>query len=85
VGGDLYASPAEPFFWFHHTFVDRVYRIWELADPNNRYNQLSGTDINGVPLTMDTVIYMGGIRPDVTVREIINTLSGSTVCYRYNY
>ncbi|KAI0143814.1 Di-copper centre-containing protein [Xylariaceae sp. FL1272] len=85
VGGDLYASPAEPFFWFHHTFVDRVYRIWELADTNTRYNTLSGTDINGNAITMDTKIYMGGIRPDTTVREMINTLSGSTLCYRYNY
>ncbi|KAI0440619.1 hypothetical protein F4803DRAFT_463766 [Xylaria telfairii] len=88
VGGvmaDVYASPAEPFFWFHHTFVDRAWRIWELADPNNRYASIDGTDINGNPLSLDTVIYMGGIRPDVTIRQIINTLSGDTLCYRYNY
>ncbi|KAI1192601.1 hypothetical protein F5X97DRAFT_74986 [Nemania serpens] len=88
VGGvmaDVYASPSEPFFWFHHTFVDRAWRIWELADPNNRYNSIDGTDINGNPLTLDTVIYMGGIRPDVTIRQMINTLSGDVLCYRYNY
>ncbi|KAI3320990.1 Di-copper centre-containing protein [Xylariaceae sp. AK1471] len=88
VGGvmaDVYASPAEPFFWFHHTFVDRAWRVWELADPNNRYASIDGTDINGNPLTLDTVLYMGGIRPDVTIREVINTLSGSTICYRYDY
>ncbi|KAI1322161.1 hypothetical protein F5Y16DRAFT_416330 [Xylariaceae sp. FL0255] len=85
VGRDLYASPDEPWFWFHHTFVDRVYRVWELADPNDRYTQLTGTDINNVPLTMDTPIYMGGIRPDTTIGEIINTLSGSTLCYKYDY
>ncbi|GAP93369.1 putative tyrosinase [Rosellinia necatrix] len=88
VGGvmaDVYASPSEPFFWFHHTFVDRAWRIWELADPNNRYAAIDGTDINGNPLTLDTVIYMGGIRPDVTIRQIIDTLSGDTLCYRYNY
>ncbi|GAW17530.1 hypothetical protein ANO14919_069880 [Xylariales sp. No.14919] len=88
VGGvmaDVYASPAEPFFWFHHTFVDRAWRIWELADPTNRYASIDGTDINGNPLTLDTMIYMGGIRPDVTIRQIINTLSGDALCYRYNY
>ncbi|KAI0509769.1 hypothetical protein F5B22DRAFT_648790 [Xylaria bambusicola] len=88
VGGvmaDVYASPGEPFFWFHHTFVDRAWRIWELADPANRYASIDGTDINGNPLTLDTVIYMGGIRPDVTIRQIINTLSGDALCYRYNY
>lgn len=82
---DVYASPSEPFFWFHHTFVDRAWRIWELADPNNRYDSIDGTDVNGNPLTLDTVIVMGGIRPDVTIREIINTLSGDVLCYRYNY
>ncbi|KAI1344427.1 hypothetical protein F5Y15DRAFT_111886 [Xylariaceae sp. FL0016] len=88
VGGDmadLYGSPNEPFFWFHHTFVDRVYRIWELADTANRYSSIDGTDHNGDALTLDTVIYMGGIRPAVTVREVINTLSGDVMCYRYNY
>ncbi|KAI8628557.1 hypothetical protein F5Y19DRAFT_143707 [Xylariaceae sp. FL1651] len=88
VGGvmaDLYSSPAEPFFWFHHTFVDRAWRIWELADPNNRYASIDGTDINGNALSLNTVIYMGGIRPDVTIGEIIDTLSGTTLCYRYNY
>ncbi|KAI1354740.1 hypothetical protein F5Y01DRAFT_329439 [Xylaria sp. FL0043] len=87
IGGvmaDVYASPGEPFFWFHHTFVDRAWRIWELADPTNRYGSVDGTDINGNPLTLDTVIYMGGIRPDVTIRDIINTQAGA-LCYRYNY
>lgn len=88
VGGvmaDVYASPSEPFFWFHHSFVDRAWRIWELADPTNRYASIDGTDINGNPLTLDTVLYMGGIRPDVTIRQVINTLSGDPLCYRYNY
>ncbi|KAI0969472.1 hypothetical protein F4678DRAFT_438819 [Xylaria arbuscula] len=88
VGGvmaDVYASPGDPFFWFHHTFVDRAWRIWELADPTNRYASIDGTDINGNALTLDTPIYMGGIRPDVTIREVINTLSGDVLCYRYNY
>ncbi|KAI1358038.1 hypothetical protein F5Y08DRAFT_130313 [Xylaria arbuscula] len=88
IGGvmaDVYASPGEPFFWFHHTFVDRAWRIWELADTATRYSSIDGTDINGNALTLDTVIYMGGIRPDVTIRQIINTLSGDALCYRYNY
>ncbi|KAI0858486.1 hypothetical protein F4860DRAFT_302815 [Xylaria cubensis] len=87
VGGvmaDVYASPAEPFFWFHHTFVDRAWRIWENADPN-RLNSIDGTDINGNPLTLDTVIYMGGLRPDVTIRQVIDTLQGDVLCYRYDY
>ncbi|KAI0392138.1 hypothetical protein F5Y17DRAFT_437608 [Xylariaceae sp. FL0594] len=88
VGGvmaDVNGSPSDPFFWFHHAFVDRAWRVWELADPNNRYSYIDGVDVNGNPLTLDTPIYMGGIRPDTTIREVINTLSGTTICYRYDY
>ncbi|KAI1430536.1 hypothetical protein GGR50DRAFT_206813 [Xylaria sp. CBS 124048] len=88
VGGvmaDVYASPAEPFFWFHHGFVDRAWRIWELADPTNRYAYIDGTDINGNPISLDTVIAMAGVQPDVTIRQVINTQSGDPLCYRYNY
>jgi tyrosinase len=87
VGGvmaDVYASPGDPFFWFHHTFVDRAWRIWELAD-SSRYGYIDGTDANGNAINLDTPIFMGGIRPDTTIREVINTLSGSTLCYKYNY
>ncbi|KAI1263886.1 hypothetical protein F5Y18DRAFT_119367 [Xylariaceae sp. FL1019] len=88
VGGvmeDVNSSPQEPFFWFHHAFIDRAYRVWELANTGSRYTSIDGVDHNGNAITLDTVIFMGGIRPDVTVREIINTLSGTTMCYRYNY
>ncbi|KAI1813871.1 Di-copper centre-containing protein [Poronia punctata] len=88
IGGvmaDVFASPGDPFFWFHHTFVDRNWRIWQLADTSSRYNSIDGEDANNNPLSLDTTIYMGGIRPDVTIRQILNTLSGSTLCYRYNY
>ena len=86
---DVSASPSDPIFWMHHTFVDHSFRIWQNAD-SSRTASINGVDHSGEPLTMDTVIYMGGIRPDIRVRDIMNTLSGVSIggvpfCYRYNY
>ncbi|KAI2637442.1 hypothetical protein GGS21DRAFT_479006 [Xylaria nigripes] len=88
IGGvmaDVYASPADPFFWFHHGFVDRAWRVWEVADPTNRYSSIDGTDINGNPISLDTVISMNGASPDIKIRQVMNTLSGEPLCYRYDY
>ncbi|KAI8935554.1 hypothetical protein NX059_008123 [Plenodomus lindquistii] len=80
---DVYASPSDPVFWLHHGFVDRNFRIWQNAN-RDRVNSINGNDIRGVPLTLDTGINVYGIRPDVRIRDILDT-TGRTLCYRYNY
>lgn len=86
---DVSASPSDPIFWMHHSFVDHSFRIWQNADPT-RVQTINGNDAQGNPLTMDTMVYMGGIRPDVRVGDIMNTMGGvniggETFCYRYTY
>jgi tyrosinase len=81
---DTFASPADPIFWLHHAFVDRNFRIWQNANPSVRVNTINGNDIAGNPLTLDTNINVYGIRPDVKVRDILDTTS-TTLCYKYNY
>lgn len=80
---DTWASPADPVFWLHHAFIDRNYRIWQNAD-RARVGYVDGTDIRGTPLTLDTSVNVYGIRPDVRIRDILDT-QGDTLCYRYNY
>ncbi|KAH6657404.1 hypothetical protein BKA67DRAFT_655677 [Truncatella angustata] len=92
IGGtmaDVWASPSDPIFWMHHSFIDHSWRIWQNADAS-RIESINGNDAAGNALTLDTMVYMGGIRPDVRVRDIINTLGGvqigsETFCYRYTY
>jgi tyrosinase len=89
VMSDVSASPSDPIFWMHHTFVDHSFRIWQNAD-GNRVNTVNGVNAQGQPLTMDTIVSVGGIRPDVRVRDIMNTMGGTVIggvpfCYRYNY
>lgn len=80
---DTYASPADPVFWLHHLFIDRNYRIWQNAD-SGRLGYIDGTDRVGNKLTLDTTVSVNGLRPDVKIRDIINTL-GDKLCYKYNY
>ncbi|KAI1851401.1 hypothetical protein JX265_000365 [Neoarthrinium moseri] len=92
IGGvmaDVWASPSDPVFWMHHSFIDHSWRIWQNLD-GNRILNIDGVDAAGNALTLDTMVYMGGIRPDVRVRDIIDTLGGVSIggvpfCYRYTY
>lgn len=93
IGGvmaDVSASPSDPFFYMHHAFIDHAFRIWQNADASSRTTSINGVDHNGNALTMNTPVYMGGIMPDITIGDIMNTQSGvniggKTFCYRYNY
>jgi len=89
VMSDVAASPSDPIFWMHHSFVDHGYRIWQKAD-DSRLTTLDGTDHQGNPLTLNTMMSVGGIRPDVPIGDVINTLGGVSIggvpfCYRYTY
>ena len=81
---DTYASPADPVFFLHHAFIDRNFRIWQNNGGNARITTVGGTDVSGNPLTLDTTINVWGFRPDVRIRDVLNT-QGPTLCYRYNY
>jgi len=83
VMAEVYASPGDPVFWLHHAFIDRNFRVWQNQD-SSRTTSIDGTDAFGNPLTMDTWVNVAGIRPDVQIKDIINT-QGGIFCYRYNY
>jgi tyrosinase len=80
---DVYASPGDPVFWLHHGFIDRNFRIWQNKD-SARVNNIDGTDKAGNALTLDTNVNVYGFRPDVKIRDIIDTM-GTKLCYKYNY
>ena len=86
TGGHMYyldISSFDPIFWLHHAFVDRNFRIWQNAN-GARVNTINGNDASGRALTLDTNINVYGIRPDVKVRDVLDT-TGTTLCYKYNY
>jgi tyrosinase len=86
IGGamrDVYASPGDPVFWLHHGMVDRHFRIWQNNDPV-RKTYINGNGPNNTPLTMDTDIYLNSLKPNLKVRDVMDTMGGF-LCYRYSY
>ncbi|PPJ50635.1 hypothetical protein CBER1_05750 [Cercospora berteroae] len=44
-GGDLFASPGDPYFWIQHSQVDRVWWIWQNYPENSwKYNGIEGDE-----------------------------------------
>lgn len=52
VMADVMGSVGDPTFWIHHTYVDRVFGVWQNADISRR-TTISGTVADGSPLTLD--------------------------------
>ncbi|KAH8647369.1 hypothetical protein BX600DRAFT_153116 [Xylariales sp. PMI_506] len=86
VMSDVAASPSDPVFYMHHTFIDHSFWSWQ---HNGRG---SSTVINGcldsrspcTPITLNTVITVMGLRPDIKVGDVYNAASTS-MCYTYDY
>lgn len=46
---DVFSSPNDPAFFFHHANVDRMWTIWQARDPVKRQFALNGTTLNYDP------------------------------------
>ena len=88
-GGDLYTSPGDPYFWLHHSQIDRMWWTWQNLDLENRGMSVAGT-ITGhdVPpsrnTTLDDVITLGVLDgfDGMTIRNAMSTMGGD-FCYIY--
>lgn len=40
---DIFTSPGDPLFWFHHAQVDRIWSIWQALDFKAREYAITGT------------------------------------------
>ncbi|KAF1942408.1 Di-copper centre-containing protein [Clathrospora elynae] len=87
-GGDLFVSPADPYFFLHHAMIDRTYWTWQNQDPAKRITAVGGTiTLNNMPPSRDALLtdtlnmgYVGA--PEVTIQEASSTLGG-LFCYVY--
>jgi tyrosinase len=83
-------TSLDPLFYLHHGFVDRLWWKWQSEDPANRTYQLGGFSTQrsqgGVleETTLDYVMSTYGIRPNVTVRDVMD-IQGGYLCYTYDY
>ena len=79
--------PLDPVFFLHHTQLDRLWWIWQRAEPQNiekrRREYLGKAAHNSKQhASLTDVIPMGGLAPDINVSDIMDTDSGP-LCYRY--
>jgi tyrosinase len=89
AGSDFYVSPADPYFWFHHTGLDRLWQAWQNQDLKNRRHTIAGTltFLNNPPTrnaTLNDVMTMGDYLgyPNITIRDASSTLA-EPFCYVY--
>lgn len=86
VMAEVSASPGDPAFFMHHSFIDRNWWVWQDKKPGRKDN-VTGCATPGEPctqMTMNTTLSSMGIRPDVTVGDVLDT-KNSWLCYTYDY
>ncbi|KAK8078928.1 Di-copper centre-containing protein [Apiospora phragmitis] len=86
VMADVRSSPGDPVFWLHHLYVDRVFAAWQARDATGARRRTVAGCADGArpctPLTLQTLVPMGGLQKDVTVGEVLDTTDGA-MCYTY--
>lgn len=74
----------DPVFFLHHTQLDRLWWRWQQADPQQRLTEYLGRAAQNSTesASLEDVLPMGNLAPDVQVSEIMATES-ELLCYRY--
>lgn len=87
-GGDLFASPGDPYWFLQHSQIDRIWWIWQNQDPENRIHTIGDTiTVNNSPpsrkAALNDTIDLGVNAPhSVKLAELVDTQSGP-FCYSY--
>ncbi|KAH8668543.1 hypothetical protein BX600DRAFT_435074 [Xylariales sp. PMI_506] len=84
---DFFASPSDPAFFLHHAMVDRVWTLWQAADPAARTTALNGTNVIFDPpsaseVTLETVQNWGVLGAAKKTGELLSVSAGD-FCYTY--
>jgi tyrosinase len=87
-GGDFAASPGDPYFFFHHASIDRLYWTWQNLKPAERTKALYGptfmSDMTSPPATLADKLDMGAAYPGaITIEDATSTMGGTPFCYTY--
>ncbi|KAK4451322.1 hypothetical protein QBC34DRAFT_424167 [Podospora aff. communis PSN243] len=80
--GSNAASPNDPIFFLHHAQVDRLWWLWQEANPNVRTDAYDGTDQLGRPVSLNDTLPMEDLAPDGIVKDYMDVKSPK-LCYTY--
>ncbi|RYO94140.1 hypothetical protein DL764_007890 [Monosporascus ibericus] len=83
-GGDFWASPGDPVFYFHHGMIDRIWWLWQMQDPDNRMMAVAGTQ--SVDHSVEDVVDLAWLAPAVPVADLLNNIGGhgGRFCFIYD-
>ena len=78
---------GDPYFFFHHSQIDRVWWTWQNLNPGNRTSAIYGTTFISDPTAPETKltdkITLGHAYPqDITIADAMSTMGGP-FCYTY--
>ncbi|KAF2755738.1 Di-copper centre-containing protein [Pseudovirgaria hyperparasitica] len=87
-GRDVFVSPGDPAFFFHHAMIDRTYWMWQLLSPKTRTHAIAGTNtfFNMPPsadTTLDDIIDLGYVTDDQPTIESLGSTIEGPFCYIY--
>lgn len=87
-GGDFMNSPADPAFWLHHAYIDRIWWIWQNLDVASRTFSVGGTItvLNNPPsrnASLDDTVNSGLNGKNITIRDAGSTIGAKPFCYIY--
>ncbi|ORY69010.1 uncharacterized protein BCR38DRAFT_406885 [Pseudomassariella vexata] len=79
-GGDFFASPGDPMFWFHHGMIDRIWWIWQMQDPENRMHVVPGSP------PADDIVDLAWVAPPTLLSDLLTNIGGNDgdFCYIYD-
>ncbi|KAL4752251.1 hypothetical protein BDW72DRAFT_212133 [Aspergillus terricola var. indicus] len=86
VDNDIFTSPGDPLFWFHHAQVDRIWSIWQGLDLETREYALDGTlTLLNLPPSRnatlnDTMVF--DFSPEITIGAAMSPTKNG-YCYIY--
>lgn len=92
---DVYSSPGDPVFYFHHGMLDKLWHQWQMLDKRKRLKEIGGPVASpqrprlGLPpnpstanVTLDFEIEMGVMGETVAIKDLMY-ISGGVLCYEY--
>ena len=74
----------DPVFILHHTQLDRLWWLWQQADPQARLTDYGGQAAgnSSSQASLSDIIPVGGLAADIEVGDIMST-EGDVLCYIY--
>lgn len=84
---EVSGSPCDPIFYMHHLFVDYQISRWQGTNTTRKETvpgACEGASSPCTTMTVDTVLYLNELLPNVTVGDVLDT-QGGLLCYTYDY